>query len=119
MKYEVRYNEWNGREYANVTFENGSVVNYEIMKGRYATAKSYIQRSDRDNTLRQCGGRVPAGMKVVFDGVNVEFEEVENPYAGQFMEMDGWGRGEVVDMIGACVVKLQNVETGEIKAFNL
>jgi hypothetical protein len=107
MKYTRTYNHSNGREFANVTFEDGSKVSYEISTSRYNGV-----------TLRQCGGRVPCGMRMVFVKNNIEFEEIENPFAGQFMEIEGWGKGEIVSK-SANVAKLQNVETGIVKAFNI
>ena len=105
MKYTRTYNHSNRREFANVTFEDGSTVSYEISTSRYNGV-----------TLRQCGGRVPCGMRMVFEKNNVEFEEIVivEMTSDKFFNHDTFGKCEVVEVVGK-FTRIKILETSEVK----
>jgi len=103
MKYTRTYNHSNGREFANVTFEDGSTVSYEISTSRYNGV-----------TLRQCGGRVPCGMRMVFVKNNVEFEEIVEMTSDKFFNHDTFGKCEVVEVVGK-FTRIKILKTSEVK----
>ena len=115
MKYTVNYNNSNGREFANVTFENGNTCSFEIMKSRPRTAKEAF-RNEADYSFSQCSGRVQDGMRVVFDSFigSIDFEEILENNLSEKFEHNTFGKCEVISTNDQ-FTKITVLKTGERK----
>ena len=113
MNYEVKYNRWNGREFANVSFENGSECSFEIFKSKPRTAKEAF-RNETTESIRLISGSYPKDMTYRFDGY-LTFMDAHNGTFSGIINHRAFGECEVVssnDQITNVIV----MATGEKKS---
>lgn len=105
MKYEVNYNQSGRREFANVTFENGQQVSYEIIRSQY-----------EDPTLRICRGSLQKNIIASFDNNKLTFEEMPDTSEGipEYFTHKTFGDCQYMSENGTCS-RINILATGEIK----